>query len=126
MKQHRLLFAAFIILAAGCNGQSSDVESSTSTAGATSSSAPIAEPGGAGSPVELVAFSDYLYGVAGVAPDGWTPAEYGILLRGDSAIDATVLVQQAAPGATEAEILSSLVAQLELSGPPPAGLSGSS
>ena len=71
--------------------------------------------------VDLVAFSDRLYGVEGVAPAGWSEVEYGVVLRGDSATDATLLVQQAAPAATPAEVISALVAQLELAGPPPAG-----
>jgi len=114
VKRYRLLIAAFVVLVAGCTGQSAD--ESTTTTGATA--APN-DPG-AGVAVELVAFNDYLYGVEGVAPDGWSPIEYGVLLRGESATDATLLAQQAAPGATAAEVLAGLVANLELGAPPDA------
>ena len=38
--------------------------------------------------IEIVAFSDHLFGVEGVAPEGWNELEYGILFRGEPATDA--------------------------------------
>ncbi|MDJ0955071.1 MAG: glycoside hydrolase family 3 N-terminal domain-containing protein [Acidimicrobiia bacterium] len=106
---------AVVAVFSGCT---SDPAVTETTAATTTSSPPAVGP-----PVELVAFSDHLYGVEGVAPEGWSELEYGVLLRQDSATDATLLVQQAAPGASPAEVTSALVAQLELDGPPPAGAS---
>ena len=108
MKPYRLLAAVFVILAAACTSEPAETTTTTETTDAP----------GVGVAVEMVPFSDYLYGVEGVAPEGWSPIEYGILLRGESATDATLLVQQAAAGATAAEVMSALVVQLELPGPP--------
>ena len=125
MKRHYLLLAAFAILVAGCTSESTEVESTTTTATpqTTSTSSTTVAPGTAdvATSVVLVPFNDYLYGVEGLAPEGWSPLEYGILLRGESATDATVFLQQAAAGATAAEAVSAFVADLQLDGPPPAG-----
>jgi beta-glucosidase len=104
----------FVALVAGCTSQSTDIESTTTTVVTAAPDDTVAVAA-----VELEPFSDYLYGVQGIAPTGWSPIEYGVLLRGESAIDATLLVQQAAPAATAAEVLSALVAQLELGSAPP-------
>ena len=110
------LVMAVGMLTAACTGQSTEVETTaTPTTSTTSTTSAVVVP-----EIDLVAFSDHLYGVEGVAPEGWSEVEYGIVLRGDSATDSTLLVQQAAPAATMAEIMSALVAQLELDGPPPA------
>ncbi len=123
-KLYRLLAAVLVILAAACTSESSDAGSTTSSAATETTAATTvtdAPDGGVAAPtVELVPFNDYLYGVEGVAPEGWSPIEYGVLLRGESATDATILVQQAAPVAEPAEVLSSFVTQLELGGQPPA------
>ena len=113
-----ILMVAVGVLAAACTGESTDVETTT-TSTTTTTTTTGAASGVVVAPVDLVPFNDYLYGVEGVAPEGWSPIEYGVLLRGESAVDATLLVQQAAAGATAAEVLSALVAQLELAGPPP-------
>jgi beta-glucosidase len=124
-KRHRLLLAALVVLVAGCTGDATEDESTTTTVTTetTSTTSTTAAPGGSdvAADVEFVAFNDYLYGVEGIAPEGWSPVEYGILLRGESTTDATLLVQQAAAGATAAETMTVLVANLELNGPPPAG-----
>ena len=125
MKRRYLLLAAFAILVAACTSESTEVESTTTTATpqTTSTSSTTVAPGPAdvATSVVLVPFNDYLYGVEGLAPEGWSPLEYGILLRGESATDATVFLQQAAAGATAAEAVSAFVADLQLDGPPPAG-----
>lgn len=121
MQRYHLLIAVFAILAAGCTTQSSDIESTTTISTTTTGVTTAPDDAVAVATVELEPFSDYLYGVEGVAPAGWSPIEYGVLLRGESATDATLLVQQAAPAATAAEVMGALVAQLELGGPPPAG-----
>ncbi len=125
MKRYRHLLAALCILVAGCNngGTEADTTTTSATPETTSTTSAIASPGGSDVTVdvELVAFKDYLYGVEGLAPEGWSPLEYGILLRGESATDATVFLQQAVAGATAAEAVSAFVADLRLDGPPQAG-----
>jgi beta-glucosidase len=119
-----VLSAALSVALFGCTSDSEPAETtaaSTTTAAASTTTSTTAAPAVIGPPVDLVAFNDQLYGVEGVAPAGWSLAEYGVVLRGDSASDATLLVQQAAPAATAAEVMSGLVASLELDGPPPAG-----
>jgi len=124
MKRLRLLIAAFGILAAGCTNQATEVDSTTttSTTQATSATTVTDAPGGTDvvPAVDLVPFSDHLYGIEGIAPAGWIEVEYGVLVRGDDVADATLLVQQGAAGATAAEVMVGLAANLELSGPPPA------
>lgn len=55
--------------------------------------------------VVLVPFEESIFGltISGVRPEGWDPLGNGAWARGSSALDATVLVQQAAPVALEAE-----------------------
>ena len=113
-RKHVMWLMAVSLLAVACTSQS--VETETTIAPTTSSEPAVAVPA-----VDLVAFSDHLYGVEGSAPEGWTEIDYGILLRGGSSSDPTLLVQQAVAGATAAEVMSVLTVNLELSGPPPAG-----
>ena len=117
-----LLAAAFSVAVFGCTSEPEPAETTVAPTTSITTSVPTtAAPSDPGLAIELVAFSDHLYGVEGLAPEGWSEVEYGVVLRGDSASDATLLVQQAAPVATAAEVMSALVAQLELGGPPPAG-----
>ena len=121
MKDSRVLLAAALAVAFfGCTSQSEPAETTAASTTSTSTTSTTEAPAAAGPAVDLVAFSDHLYGVEGLAPAGWNRVEYGVLLRGDSATDATLLVQQAAPAGTTAQIMSAMVAQLELGGPPAA------
>ena len=123
-RAHVLLAAAIAVAFFGCTSESEPAETtaaSTTTAPASTTTSITADTAVTGPSVDLVAFNDQLYGVEGVAPAGWSLEEYGVVLRGDSATDATLLVQQVAPAATAAELMSGLVASLELAGPPPAG-----
>ena len=111
------LAVAWSIALAGCTSQPASVD--TTMPATTSVTSTTDSPVDAGPAVDLVEFSDHLYGVEGVAPEGWSEIGYGIALRQASADDATLLVQQAAAGATAADVLSALVVDLELDGPPP-------
>jgi beta-glucosidase len=101
-----LLLVALAVFFAGCTRQSESVETTSTT------SAPMLTQPDSG--IELVRFSDHFYGVEGVAPEGWTEVQYGVVLGGDAATDTKLIIQQAAPGATAAEILSGLVVQFAL------------
>ena len=66
--------------------------------------------------VVLVPFEESVFGltISGVRPDGWDPLGNGAWARGASALDATVLVQQAAPVALEPdEALNLLLSSIE-------------
>ncbi len=69
-------------------------------------------PGGEAA-IELVPFESETFGIQGVVPEGWTEAQPGVYARGTSAVDAAVLLEQAAP-ATEAQMLDLLTQQLGL------------
>ncbi|CAN5358049.1 hypothetical protein BH24ACT7_BH24ACT7_25190 [soil metagenome] len=80
--------------------------------------APIAfvVPGQTPAAVELIPFEEQIFGVTinGVRPDGWDSLGNGAWSRGASALDPTVLVQQAAPTVLEADqALSLLLSSLE-------------
>lgn len=123
-RSYFLLAAALSVALLGCTSDPEPADTtaaSTTTAAASTTTSTTAAAATAGPEIDLVPFDDQLYGVEGVAPGGWSPAEYGVVLRGDSATDATLLVQQAAPAATTAEVMSGLVASLELADPPSAG-----
>ena len=66
--------------------------------------------------VVLVPFEESVFGltISGVRPDGWDPLGNGAWARGASALDATVLVQQAAPVPMEPdEALNLLLSTIE-------------
>ncbi len=64
---------------------------------------------GGGGDVTLVPFESELFGITGLVPEGWEEIAPGGYLRGQSALDQTIILQQAAPG-TEADDLLSLLA----------------
>lgn len=63
-------------------------------------------------PVEMEPFQQNVFGltVSGVAPDGWESVGPGAWARQTTAIDQTALIQQAAPGANEPDLLIALLA----------------
>ena len=63
-------------------------------------------------PVTLLPYSSEAYGIETVVPEGWTDAGRGIFARQQDASDPVVLAQQSALAST-AEVLASLVPQLE-------------
>lgn len=56
--------------------------------------------------------------VAGVVPEGWTEAGPGVFARGQSALDQTVILQQAIPGFDANALITLLGGQLGLEGAP--------
>ncbi len=56
-------------------------------------------------PVEMIPFDDDIFGItiSGVRPEGWDSYGNGTWLRGSNSLDSTLLVQQAAPVALEAD-----------------------
>ncbi|MCA9961813.1 MAG: alpha/beta fold hydrolase [Anaerolineales bacterium] len=54
--------------------------------------------------------------VAGVVPEGWTDSGFGIFARGRTALDQTLILQQAVPGFDSAMLVELLSGQLELEG----------
>ena len=84
-----LLLVALAVLIAGCTKQSEPVETSTS-------SSPIATQPDSG--IELVRFSDHLYGAEGLVPAGWTEVQYGVVFGGAEATDTELIIQRTAPG----------------------------
>ena len=69
----------------------------------------IALAQGGAEAVTFVPFEDAMFGLQGVVPEGWTAAGPGAYQRGSSAMDATSLLIQAAPG-TDAAALGALLA----------------
>jgi hypothetical protein len=68
--------------------------------------------GGAAEAITLVPFENAQFGIAGVVPEGWTEVTAGTFSRGNSGLDQTVIIQQAAPGVTPAQLLNVLAGQL--------------
>ncbi|MFO7321725.1 MAG: serine hydrolase domain-containing protein [Chloroflexota bacterium] len=62
--------------------------------------------------VTLVPFSNELFGVEGVIPQGWTEAAPGVYARGQDETDITSLIVQAAPGMTAEALEGVLLQQL--------------
>jgi hypothetical protein len=63
--------------------------------------------------VEFEPFTNEQMGISGIAPVGWTEAVLGVFARGNSALDVTSLIQQAAPVSAET-LLDVLTRQLGL------------
>ncbi|MDR9451764.1 MAG: glycoside hydrolase family 3 protein, partial [Acidimicrobiia bacterium] len=117
--KHRLLLllAALVVLFTACTRQTTSPETQTTSSETTSTtSAPATSQ--ADWSIELVEFSDHLFGAEGLVPAGWTEIQYGVVVSADETTKG--VIQQAAPGATAAEVLSGLAAQLELEEAPDA------
>jgi pimeloyl-ACP methyl ester carboxylesterase len=71
-------------------------------------------PGGPSIAVELVEFEDAAGGVTGVAPEGWESLGFGVAARQSSALDQTLLLQQAVPGGSGDLLLAGLRGQFAL------------
>ena len=71
--------------------------------------------------VDLVPFTEEFGTITldGVFPDGWTEQAPGAWARGDSGLDQTVLLQQAAPILNAVGLLNLLTTQFGLDEPPP-------
>lgn len=69
-------------------------------------------PGQAASTIDLVPFEESIFGVTvtGLVPDGWEDVGPGAWTRGDTGLDQTALVQQAAPGLGDPDVLIGLFA----------------
>jgi pimeloyl-ACP methyl ester carboxylesterase len=69
-------------------------------------------PGGTAEAITLIPFENEMFGISGVAPEGWVEAAPGVYARGSSGLDQTVLIQQAAPGVGAEQLLGLLGTQL--------------
>lgn len=69
-------------------------------------------PGGSGEAITLVPFENSTFGIAGVVPEGWQELSPGVYGRGSSALDQTIILQQAGPGLNIEQLLDLLSAQL--------------
>jgi len=65
-----------------------------------------------GATITLEPYSSQEFGLSGVNPEGWAVAAPGMVARGDSASDQTVLIQKSYPGMTLDQINSALLPQL--------------
>jgi pimeloyl-ACP methyl ester carboxylesterase len=82
--------------------------------------APTPEPSGeteAADAITMVPFTNETFGINGLIPEGWSEISPGIYARGNSAMDETVLLLQAAPISAE-ELFNTLVGQLGLAEAP--------
>ncbi len=61
--------------------------------------------------ITLRPFENSDLGIAGVIPDGWEMAGPGVYARGKSALDQTVIIQQATPSASVEQLLGRLSSQ---------------
>ena len=62
--------------------------------------------------VTLVPYENSTFGTTGVVPEGWEEAAPGVYARGASALDQTVIIQQATPGMSADDLLDLLSGQL--------------
>jgi hypothetical protein len=69
-------------------------------------------PGGSEETITLVPFENNIFGFTGVVPEGWEEVTFGVYSRGSSALDQTALIQQAAPGLGEEQLLGLLASQM--------------
>lgn len=69
--------------------------------------------------ITLVPFANDDFGIMGLVPEGWQEVGPGVYSRGQSALDQTVLIQQAAPF-DAGQLLDLLTTQLGLPEPPEA------
>ncbi len=74
--------------------------------------------GETGEAVTLIPFENDQFGITGVVPEGWTEVVAGTYSRGNSGLDQTVIIQQAAPGVAPEQLLSILASQLGWEGVP--------
>lgn len=81
---------------------------------------PFSVPGDGQTAITLVPFtSDIMIAeVSGLIPEGWEEAGPGVFARGETALDQTFLLQQAAPGVGAADFLELLSGQLGLEAVP--------
>jgi pimeloyl-ACP methyl ester carboxylesterase len=70
--------------------------------------------------VTLIPFESDTFGLSGVVPEGWMEVAPGVYSRGSSAVDAAVIIQQAAPGTTPEALLAQLGSSLGLEETPEA------
>jgi hypothetical protein len=70
-----------------------------------------------GDEITLVPFTNEIFGVQGLVPEGWQMVAPGLYARGGGPTDITMLVQQAAPVTVE-QLLASLLPQLGLDAMP--------
>jgi len=68
-------------------------------------------PSGEAVPVEMESFTNEVMGITGLAPVGWIESAPGVYTRGNSALDVTTLIEQAAPG-TASDLLAGLLARM--------------
>lgn len=61
--------------------------------------------------VTLIPYESDVFGISGLVPEGWEEITPGGYLRGQSALDQTLVLQQAAPGTGADELLSLLSTQ---------------
>ncbi len=64
--------------------------------------------------ITLTPYTDEAFGISGVVPEGWAAAAPGVYQRRSSPTDLTSLIQQAAPGATAAQLAAALLPSLGL------------
>lgn len=74
--------------------------------------------GNAAADITLVPFTSETFGITGVIPEGWTESSPGVHVRGNSALDGTVIIQQAVPGVSADDLLQLLTGQLGLTDAP--------
>ncbi|VAW40384.1 hypothetical protein MNBD_CHLOROFLEXI01-2356 [hydrothermal vent metagenome] len=68
-------------------------------------------PGSNDGQITLIPFTNSNFGMTGVVPEGWQEVAPGVYGRGNSALDQTVIIQQAAPGTTAEQLLNILSGQ---------------
>lgn len=66
---------------------------------------------GGAAAITLVPFENETFGIMGVVPEGWSEVTPGTYSRGNSGLDQTVIIQQAAPVSAE-QLLGVLASQL--------------
>jgi hypothetical protein len=73
---------------------------------------PFVVPGGQPPPIELVTFEESVFGVtvSGVVPAGWESVSPGAWTRMATGLDQTAIVQQAAPGLNNPDLVIGLLA----------------
>jgi beta-glucosidase len=104
---------ALTLVLVGCTKQATPQETTSTT---STTSIPTTTRPDLG--IELVPFSDHLFGVESLVPAGWAELQYGILSGSEVLNEPQIMIQQAAPGQTADDVMTSLVAQLELDGAP--------
>ena len=113
--RHLAAVVTLAVFLAACSGDSTpdDTAATTTTQAIPSTSAPVTTTGAVAPATPLVAFSDHLFGATGLAPEGWTEIQYGVLLR-EAIEEPALLVMQASPGITATDLLRGLRSELAL------------